>query len=539
MQQQLLLNQQQAQLAASLAVSGGAAASATPVSSAPHRKMTLSTVALFRTCGLCNEVCWGVALQAYTCGDCHTAFHRRCQQAAALQTACTPLEKNRGSKIKAAKQFDLYDVPKKRKRLDKCLQEIAAESHVSVERMLEFMTWVASAYDQFNGEALFAVLHAKPVSAGVMPAVVESLASRDIFTRLVVIQVLQQLLYLESNKVALIAKGGISLLLQSLRDLQMYFLNSVSLTTANASGGGGGGLSNSNAGNNNNSASASSSSSGGSASASGGGSGSGATGSGGGGGGGAPMPGAPGSPQYNAYARAALSPRSRRLTTPPRELNLAMVNQAGNVRDDSTVISPFYEQYIQHTLAVLVFLANEESRAAFEREDALDTLLQLCRFTTNNQVLRYCLGALLIQFTDDEDAWRRIVSDPQQEAVRIVLAAAESGVATLHREIRPSEVTLERSLFQSPLCEVVAGALEVRAPSPSRCLTPTRSRGRGTRSSPRWRCWRSRSTATSCGLYGAHSRPHVAAAVHRDGARRRAPSATWSTRLRSAAAAAC
>jgi hypothetical protein len=112
---------------------------------------------------------------------------------------------------------------KKRKRLDKCLQEIAAESHVSVERMLEFMTWVASAYDQFNGEALFAVLHAKPVSAGVMPAVVESLASRDIFTRLVVIQVLQQLLYLESNKVALIAKGGISLLLQSLRDLQCIF----------------------------------------------------------------------------------------------------------------------------------------------------------------------------------------------------------------------------------------------------------------------------------------------------------------------------
>jgi serine/threonine protein kinase len=164
---------------------------------------------------------------------------------------------------------------------------------------------------------------------------------------------------------------------------------------------------------------------------------------------------APGSPAYNAYARAALSPRSRRMTAPPRELSLSASN--ANARDDSTVISPFYEQYIQHTLAVLVFLANEESRAAFEREDALETLLQLCRFTTNNQVLRYCLGALLIQFTDDEDAWRRIVSDPQQEAVRIVLAAAESGVATLHREIRPSEVTLERVIFQSPLCEVVAG----------------------------------------------------------------------------------
>jgi hypothetical protein len=236
-QQQQLLNQQQLQLAASLASPSASSLSASTAaaSSAPHRKMTLTTVSLFRTCGLCNEVCWGVALQAYMCGDCHAVFHRRCQQAAALQTACTPLEKNRGSKIKV-KQLDLYDAAKKRKRLDKCMQEIAAEPHISVDHMLEFMTWVASAYDQFNSEAVFAILHAKPVSAGVMPAVVESLASRDIFARLVVIQVLQQLLYLESNKVALIAKGGIPLLLQSLRDLQMYFLNSVSLTAANSGG---------------------------------------------------------------------------------------------------------------------------------------------------------------------------------------------------------------------------------------------------------------------------------------------------------------
>jgi hypothetical protein len=104
-----------------------------------------------------------------------------------------------------------------------------------------------------------------------------------------------------------------------------------------------------------------------------------------------------------------------------------------------------------------VFLANEESRAAFEREDALDTLLQLCRFTTNNQVLRV-LRALLIQFTDDEDAWRRIVSDPQQEAVRIVLAAAESGVASAApRDSTERGDARARRSVQSPLCEVVAG----------------------------------------------------------------------------------
>merc|ERR1711907_731373 len=36
------------------------------------------TQPLFRLCAICNQVCWGVALQAYECSDCHLVFHREC-----------------------------------------------------------------------------------------------------------------------------------------------------------------------------------------------------------------------------------------------------------------------------------------------------------------------------------------------------------------------------------------------------------------------------------------------------------------------------
>ena len=47
-----------------------------------------------------------------------------------------------------------------------------------------------------------------------------------------------------------------------------------------------------------------------------------------------------------------------------------------------------------------------------------------------------------------------ISSELNESAVRLILQAAEEGVATMHKEILPSEVTLVQTLFASPLCEV-------------------------------------------------------------------------------------
>ena len=393
-----------------IALSPGAAAPP----GTPHSKMTLITVPLFTPCGLCNEICWGVALQAFACSHCRVVFHRRCQQAAALQTACSldargalsssgggsnsnsssggggghnsggssssSSNSNSGSHIYGKKHID---IAKKRKKIERLSAEIALESHVTAEPLLELMTWVASSYDAVSSEQALACLLGKPVSTGVIPCVLEALAAQEIFSRLVVIQVLQQLLYNDRNKATVLAKDGVERLLNSLRELGAVFLDATS--------------------------------------------------------------------SEHAVAESHVSPKRQLLAGGSSALTQSPL-RVDSSRDDRAVVSPYYELYLSHALAVLAFLACEDSRAV--RGSAVDVLLCLCRFQTSNKLILNSLRALLMQFADEEHVWSRVMAEP--DAVRVLLLAGESGTLTLHRDIPPSEIDLERAIFRSPLCEVIA-----------------------------------------------------------------------------------
>ena len=133
------------------------------------------------------------------------------------------------------------------------MSEINAAPMASASQVLEFMTWVASAFDQFNNDHYFGCLHGKRVAAGVIPLVLESLLAKDMHARLTVVQMLQRLLYdqvscrflfqmlffffslltrtTQTNTQSVADKGGVSVILGVLRELSTYFQHTVSSST--------------------------------------------------------------------------------------------------------------------------------------------------------------------------------------------------------------------------------------------------------------------------------------------------------------------